>query len=260
VYNIVKTSIPQHRSNTKSDRDPSASKSSCIKNNKVKVEEHHRNLLLSKNKKHMSSECNNIKLAIQNDKYKVVYAMCKQCFITANHDIYVLNYVNDMNYHVDNQNAKVSNTTNQKKHKAKVNKSKKLGSKEKLDSPKPRKPKTCLRWSPTGRIFNVSGKLIKSSYSECQSDSFKGDNACASNPQEPTKASPASHEFMWSDESRKYKWEASIQPKDKEDHGDNECHFDELSAMAFEQHSSNLGLQGMTSGHISSRLTLTYAP
>nr|GFC45018.1 hypothetical protein [Tanacetum cinerariifolium] len=36
--------------------------------------------------------------------------------------------------------------------------------------------------------------------------------------------------------------------------------FDELSAMAFEQHSLKPGLQSMTSGHISSGLDLTYAP
>nr|GFC94270.1 putative RNA-directed DNA polymerase [Tanacetum cinerariifolium] len=36
--------------------------------------------------------------------------------------------------------------------------------------------------------------------------------------------------------------------------------FDELSAMAFEQRSSNPGLQCMTSGQISSGLDLTYAP
>nr|GFC81023.1 hypothetical protein [Tanacetum cinerariifolium] len=35
--------------------------------------------------------------------------------------------------------------------------------------------------------------------------------------------------------------------------------FDELSAMAFEQRSSKLGLQSMTSGQISSGLDLTYA-
>nr|GFD16486.1 hypothetical protein [Tanacetum cinerariifolium] len=36
--------------------------------------------------------------------------------------------------------------------------------------------------------------------------------------------------------------------------------FDELSAMAFEQRSLKLGLNSMTSGHISSGLDLTYAP
>nr|GFB56097.1 hypothetical protein [Tanacetum cinerariifolium] len=35
--------------------------------------------------------------------------------------------------------------------------------------------------------------------------------------------------------------------------------FDELSAMAFEQHSLKHGLQSMTSGQISSGLDLTYA-
>ncbi|GJY52799.1 hypothetical protein Tco_0444463 [Tanacetum coccineum] len=36
--------------------------------------------------------------------------------------------------------------------------------------------------------------------------------------------------------------------------------FDELSAMAFEQHGSKPGFQSMTSGQISSELDLTYAP
>nr|GFC51689.1 retrovirus-related Pol polyprotein from transposon TNT 1-94 [Tanacetum cinerariifolium] len=36
--------------------------------------------------------------------------------------------------------------------------------------------------------------------------------------------------------------------------------FDELSTVAFEQHSLKPGLQSMTSGHISSGLDLTYAP
>ncbi|GKA25825.1 hypothetical protein Tco_0711934 [Tanacetum coccineum] len=93
----AKTRRPQPRSNTMNDRVPSESMSSCIKNKKVEVEEHHRNLLLSKNKKHMSSECNNVKPAIRNDKSEVVCAMCKQCLITANHDVCVLNYVNGMN-------------------------------------------------------------------------------------------------------------------------------------------------------------------
>ncbi|GKG15932.1 hypothetical protein Tco_0358255, partial [Tanacetum coccineum] len=84
---------------------PSASKSSCIKNKEVEVVEHHRNLLLYKNKKPMSSECNNVKLAIRNDKSEVVCAMCKQCLITANHDVCVLNYVNDMNSNANDLNA-----------------------------------------------------------------------------------------------------------------------------------------------------------
>nr|GFA65685.1 retrovirus-related Pol polyprotein from transposon TNT 1-94 [Tanacetum cinerariifolium] len=46
----TKTRRPQPRSNTKHDRVPSASKSSRSKNKEAEVDEHHRNLLLSKNK------------------------------------------------------------------------------------------------------------------------------------------------------------------------------------------------------------------
>ncbi|GJV46326.1 hypothetical protein Tco_1430862 [Tanacetum coccineum] len=186
VDNTAKTRRPQPRSNTKNDRVPSASKSSCIKNKEVEVEEHHRNLLLSKNKKHMSSECNNVKLAIRNDKSEVVCAMCKQCLITANHDVCVLNYVNGMNSRDSNQSANVLNVANQKKHKPKIKKSNKVRSKERLASSKPKKPRTLLRWSPTGRIFDLKGKIIASSESECQSDCSNSDNACTSNPQEPS--------------------------------------------------------------------------
>nr|GEZ40708.1 putative reverse transcriptase domain-containing protein [Tanacetum cinerariifolium] len=55
----TKTKRPQPRSNTKNDRVPSTSKSSRSKNKEVKVEEHHRNLQLSKKNKHISSACNN---------------------------------------------------------------------------------------------------------------------------------------------------------------------------------------------------------
>nr|GEX49536.1 integrase, catalytic region, zinc finger, CCHC-type, peptidase aspartic, catalytic [Tanacetum cinerariifolium] len=177
---------PQPKSNTKNDRVPSASKSSCIKNKEVEVEEHHRHLLLSKNKKHISYECNNVKLDIRNDKFEYVYAMCKQCLITSNHDVCVLNYVNGMNSCNANQSANVSNVANQKKHKPKVWKSKKLGSKERLASPTPSKPRSCLRYSSTGRIFDLKGKIIAFGESECQSDCSNGDNACTSNPREPT--------------------------------------------------------------------------
>nr|GEU54505.1 hypothetical protein [Tanacetum cinerariifolium] len=180
--NTAKTKTPQPRSNTKNDRVPSTSKSSFIKNKEVEVEEHHRNLLLSKNKKHMSFECNNVKLAILNDKSKVICAMCKQRLITSNYDVCVLNYVNDMNSCMNNLCANVSKITNQKKHKSKVTKPKKVGSKERLASPKPKKPRTYLRWSPTRTMFDLKGKIIESNESESQSDCSKGDNACTSNP------------------------------------------------------------------------------
>nr|GEU56975.1 retrovirus-related Pol polyprotein from transposon TNT 1-94 [Tanacetum cinerariifolium] len=83
----TKTRRPWPKSNTKKDRVPSASKSSRSKNKDAEVEDHHMNLLLSKNNKHMSSACNNIKLDSQNVISKVVRSMCKQYLISVNHDV-----------------------------------------------------------------------------------------------------------------------------------------------------------------------------
>ncbi|GJW33885.1 hypothetical protein Tco_0053917 [Tanacetum coccineum] len=60
----------------------------------------------------------------RNAKSEVVCAMCKQCFVTGNHDVCMLNYVNDMNSRADNQSANVSKLEKSKIHKANVRKSK----------------------------------------------------------------------------------------------------------------------------------------
>nr|GEV43135.1 integrase, catalytic region, zinc finger, CCHC-type, peptidase aspartic, catalytic [Tanacetum cinerariifolium] len=182
----TKTRRPQPRSNTKNNRVPSASKSICNKNKEVKVEEHHRNLLLSKNKKHMSSACNNVKLATQNVKSKVVCTMCNKCLISVNHDVCLLNYVNDKTSHGKKQKANVLINEKQKKQQPKVKKTKKVGFIKRLATPKPGKPRFFLRWSPTERMFDLKGKIIASSESESQSNCSNGDNACTFNPLEPT--------------------------------------------------------------------------
>nr|GEY49053.1 hypothetical protein [Tanacetum cinerariifolium] len=71
LVHTVRTKRPQPKGNTQNDRVPSASKSSEAKKNVI-VEDHRRNLSLSKNQKTMSSKRNNIKLAIQNDKSEIV--------------------------------------------------------------------------------------------------------------------------------------------------------------------------------------------
>nr|GEW97927.1 hypothetical protein [Tanacetum cinerariifolium] len=151
----TKTRRPQPRSNIKNDRVPSASKGSCNKNKGVEVEEHHGNLLLSKNKKHMSSACNNANLDSQNVISKVVCAMCKQCLIFVNHDVCLLNYANDKTSCAKKQKANVSIIENQKKQKPKVKKTKKVRFIERLATLKPSKPRSFLRWSPTGRMFDL---------------------------------------------------------------------------------------------------------
>ncbi|GKD91841.1 hypothetical protein Tco_1371678 [Tanacetum coccineum] len=108
----TKSRMPQPRSNTKNDRAPSAFKSSWIMNKEVGM------IIL-----------------------KVVCAMCKQCLITANHDVCVLNYVNGMNSHGTKQKANVSNIENQQKQKPQVKKAKKV-SKASLA---PSEPSICRR-------------------------------------------------------------------------------------------------------------------
>nr|GEV82797.1 hypothetical protein [Tanacetum cinerariifolium] len=141
----TKTSRPQPRSNTKNDRVPFASKSSRSKN----------------------KEADNV-------ISKVVYAMCKQLLIFANHDICLRNYVNGKTSRGKKQKANVSIKEKQKKHQPKVKKPKKVGFIERFATPKPSKPRFLLRWSPTGRLFNQKGKIIDSSESESQSDCSNG--------------------------------------------------------------------------------------
>nr|GEW65286.1 hypothetical protein [Tanacetum cinerariifolium] len=181
----TKTRRPQPRSNTKNDIVLSGSTSSCNKNKGVEEEEHHRNLLLSKNKKHMLSVCNNIKLDSHNVISKVFCAMCKQCLISVNHDVCLSNYVNGKTSRGKKQKANVSIREKQKKQQPKVKKTKKVGLIEKLATTKPSKPRFFLRWSPTGRLFDLKGKIIASSKSKSQSDCSNGDNVCTSNTLEP---------------------------------------------------------------------------
>nr|GEW15806.1 hypothetical protein [Tanacetum cinerariifolium] len=181
----TKTRRPQPRSDTKHDRVPSASKSSRSKNKKAEVEEHHKNLLLFKNNKHISSACNNIQIDSQDVISKVVYATYTKCLISIHHDKCLRNYVNGKNSRGKKQKAKVSFKENQMKYQPKVTKPKKVESHKSLATPKPRKFRLLLRWSPTGKLFDKEGKIVDSSKSKSQFDCSNGDNACTSNSLEP---------------------------------------------------------------------------
>nr|GEV86625.1 retrovirus-related Pol polyprotein from transposon TNT 1-94 [Tanacetum cinerariifolium] len=110
---------PQPKGNTRNARVPYASKSSEVKKN-VTVENHRRTLLLSKNQKTMSSECNNIRLAIRNDKSEIICGTCKQCLVTTNHDACLLSPVNALNSHANNLYVNASPSAKQKRHKTQV--------------------------------------------------------------------------------------------------------------------------------------------
>nr|GEU48773.1 hypothetical protein [Tanacetum cinerariifolium] len=178
VY-TARTRRPQFNGKTRNDRVPFASKNSEVKKN-VTVEEHRRTLLLSKNQKTMSSECNNIKLAIRNDESKIVCAICKQCLVTPNYDACLLYSVNTLNSHANKLCANVPLSANKKRHKAQVWKPKQVGSKERLAS-KLRLPRLSLKLSPSRRRFDLKGKLVTFKETNFSND----DKAYTSNPQEP---------------------------------------------------------------------------
>nr|GEY59786.1 reverse transcriptase domain-containing protein [Tanacetum cinerariifolium] len=129
LVHTTRTRRPQPKGKTRNVRVPSASKSGEVKKH-VTVEKHCRNLLLSKNQKTMSSECNNIKLAIQNNKSKIVCANCKQCLVTANHDACLHSSVKTLNSRANKLCANVPFSANQKRHRTQVWKPKQAGSKE----------------------------------------------------------------------------------------------------------------------------------
>nr|GFB22941.1 retrovirus-related Pol polyprotein from transposon TNT 1-94 [Tanacetum cinerariifolium] len=171
----TKTRRPQHKNNTKTDRVPSASKSSRSLNKDVKVEEHHRNFLLSKKNKHRSSVCNSSKIDSPDVKSKVVCAKGKKCLNSVHHHVCLNHCVNGKKSRGRKHKANVSKYETQKEYRPKVSKSKNVGTRESLATPKPRKPRFLLRWSPTGKMFDSAGKLFAPS----------SDNACTSNTMEP---------------------------------------------------------------------------
>nr|GEZ64059.1 hypothetical protein [Tanacetum cinerariifolium] len=172
----TKTRRPQPRSDTKNDRVPSASKSSQSKNKEVKVEEHHRNLLLSKKNKYISSACNNPKIDSQDVISKVVCAKCKKCLNSVNHDVCLNNCVNGKKSRGRKHKANVSKSETQQKNQPEIKKPKKVGFIKRLATPKPRKPRFLLRWSSTGKMFDQDGKLAVPSNSESHVDCSNGDN------------------------------------------------------------------------------------
>nr|GFB10792.1 hypothetical protein [Tanacetum cinerariifolium] len=81
----------------------------------------------------------------------------KKCLISVNHDKCLRIYVNGKNSRGTKQKAKVSFKEIQMKYQTKASKPKNVGTYESLATPKPRKLRFLLRWSPTGRLFDQDG-------------------------------------------------------------------------------------------------------
>nr|GEV58408.1 copia protein [Tanacetum cinerariifolium] len=101
---------------------------------------------------------------------KVICATCSKCLISVNHDKCLRNYVNGEISRGKKQKAKVSFKENQMKYQLKVTKPKKVEHHKSLATPKPRKSRLLLRWSPTGKLFDNKGKIVDSSESRSQFD------------------------------------------------------------------------------------------
>nr|GFA16067.1 retrovirus-related Pol polyprotein from transposon TNT 1-94 [Tanacetum cinerariifolium] len=93
-------------------------------------------------------------------KSKVVCAKCKKCLNSVNHDVCLNKCVNGKKSRGRKHKANVSKNETQQEYRPKVSKSKNVGPRESLATPKPRKPRFLLRRSPTGKMFDSAGKLV----------------------------------------------------------------------------------------------------
>ncbi|GJR27616.1 retrovirus-related pol polyprotein from transposon TNT 1-94 [Tanacetum coccineum] len=96
-------------------------------NQKNKVEDHSRKVKSSLNKMNSISESVSsalVKHSVRNAKFESIYAICNRCLFDANHDMCIIDYVNDVNVRL--------------KSKSKRNKMRKV-------------------WKPTGKVFSEIG-------------------------------------------------------------------------------------------------------
>nr|GFB34169.1 putative ribonuclease H-like domain-containing protein [Tanacetum cinerariifolium] len=83
-----------------------------------------------------------------------------KCLISVNHDECLVNYVNGKKSRGRKHKANVSKSETQQKNQPEIKKLKNVGPRESLATPKPRKPRFLLRWSPTGKMFDSAGKIV----------------------------------------------------------------------------------------------------
>nr|GEX02654.1 hypothetical protein [Tanacetum cinerariifolium] len=133
----------------------------------------------------LKSNTKNDRIDSPDVKSKVVYAKCKKCLNSVNHDVCLNNCVNGKKSRGRKHKANISKNETQQKNQPDIKKPKKVGFIKTLATPKPRKPRFLLRWSPTGKMFDSTGKLVALSNSESHVDCSNGDNACISNAMEP---------------------------------------------------------------------------
>jgi predicted RNA-binding Zn-ribbon protein involved in translation (DUF1610 family) len=160
------SSKPLPRNNQQNTREWLASKSSCTKENARHVECNTKNYNSSLNKKQFPNDCSDkVKVTVLNKNAEFVCPTCKKRVFSANHDACVAQYIEK-----ENSRAKVQSTKTPKRNKPvdKKQEAKKPNrwistgrsfsqNKTSAVSEKKTTPRSCLRWTPTGKVFNTIG-------------------------------------------------------------------------------------------------------
>ncbi|GJT17662.1 hypothetical protein Tco_0876368 [Tanacetum coccineum] len=139
-------SKPKPRINNQKSRNWPASKSSCVTTKTVPIAEHSRNSRNFSDYKHF------------------VCSTCQKCVFNANHDSCVTKFLNEVNSRAKvpsnkttNRNKPVEQISVAKKPERQIPKGHRFSIKKtSVVHEKTMTPRSCLRWKPTGKIFNWS--------------------------------------------------------------------------------------------------------
>ncbi|GJT32966.1 hypothetical protein Tco_0923385 [Tanacetum coccineum] len=179
--NTTYGSKPKPRSNNQISRSLLAPKSSCGMSNGVPLVDHSRNSSSFSDSKHF------------------VCSTCQKCVFNTNHDDCITKFLEEVNSQAKVQSPRSRNNIKHAKRIPNVNKPERRISKGYRFSPnksfavheKPKTPRSCLRWKPTGRIFKISGlrwiptgKMFTDSTTKVDSEPPNGLNDDITNPYE----------------------------------------------------------------------------
>nr|GEX42204.1 hypothetical protein [Tanacetum cinerariifolium] len=164
--------------NNQQSRNWNASKSSCVTTKTVPMVEHSRNYRIFSDSKHF------------------VCSTCQKCVFIADHDHCVIKFLNEVNSSAKvpsnkttNKNKPVEQTSFVKKPKRQIPKGHRFSIKKTfVVHEKTMTPRSCLRWTMTGKIFKTVGlrwvpigRIFNSSTTKVDSEPPNGSNENISN-------------------------------------------------------------------------------
>ncbi|GKA00182.1 retrovirus-related pol polyprotein from transposon TNT 1-94 [Tanacetum coccineum] len=181
LQNTTNGSKPKPKSNNQTSRSLPVSKSSCGMSNGVPLVDHSRNSSSFSDSKHF------------------VGSTCQKCVFNANHDACITKFLKEVNSRVKVQSPKTRNSNKlvePKIHTQKPGRQIVTGhrfspNKSSVVHEKTNTPRSCLRWIPTGRNFNIvglrwvpTGKTFTSSTTKVDCEPPNGLNEDITNPYE----------------------------------------------------------------------------